>query len=111
MALYSMFVSCTGVGDFSTQIRADTPRDALREFLRGTSLREFLAKQKDWPKKFSEKDIVLFIPMDGLINMYLCQFGRDGKYVSVKLALTVSRQEPINSVEPTRAPAGARGSP
>ncbi len=38
------------------------------------------------------RDVILLIPMDGLSNMYLCQIGRDGKYVSVVMVRTVARQ-------------------
>jgi hypothetical protein len=102
MALYSLFVACEGVGHFSTQARADTPPNAIRAFLRGSALREFLAKAQGWPGDFSEKDIFVFIPMDGLTNMYLCQLGRAGKYISITLARTVSRPEPNPSPQGTR---------
>ena len=93
MALWSLFVT---VGDekYSTQVVADSPRGAIRRFLHTGGLKETLSRlgSTGWPAKFSVKDVVLFIPMDGLVNMYLCQLGREGKYVSVVMARTVSRK-------------------
>jgi hypothetical protein len=97
MALYSMFVDCDGLGSFSTQLSSPTPQSAVRKLLKGTAIYEFCAKQKDWPKNFSDKDISLFIPMNCLVNMHLCQISRKGKYVSVTLVKTVpSRKNPHN---------------
>jgi hypothetical protein len=100
MALCSLFVNCEGVGSFGTQIVADAPRNAVRDYLLQNGLYEFLAvRGKQLPKKldkaisanekFSEKDIFVFTPMDGLVNMDLCQLGRDGKYITIIVAETV----------------------
>ena len=46
------------------------------------------------------RDIVALMPMEGLVNMYLCQLGREGEYVSVVMARTVSRKfanNPVNT--------------
>ena len=93
MALWSLFVE---VGDtrYSTQVTADDPRSAMRRLMTSGGLKQVLARlgKEGWPPRFSARDIVLLIPMDGLVNMYLCQFGRSGKYVSVVLARTVARK-------------------
>jgi hypothetical protein len=41
------------------------------------------------PATLSSADIVSFIAMDGLTNMWLGQAGRRGKYVTVVLAETI----------------------
>ena len=93
MALWSLFVE-VGHLRYSTQVTADDPRAAIRRFLKTGSLREVLQRLSDkgWPASFSTKDIVAFIPMDGLTNMYLCEFAQKGKYASVVMARTVSRK-------------------
>lgn len=94
MPLWSLFVD-VGAKRYSTQIRAATAKAAVGLFLKGPSLSQFLGgpEFRGWPKSFSMKDVVRFIAMEGLTNMYLCQIGREGKYVSVTLARTVSRQQ------------------
>jgi hypothetical protein len=94
MALWSLFVE-VGTERYSTQVRAVSARAAMATFLKGSSLSQVLggSKFKGWPKSFSMKDVILFIAMDGLVNMYLCQLGQEGNYVSVTLARTVSRQQ------------------
>ncbi len=101
MALYSLFIECRGVGSFGTQARANTPRDAVCKFLKTAALYEFLAvegkrlqkklSQAETYGKFSDEDILLCIPMDGLVNMHLCQLGRNGEYVTIITALTMPR--------------------
>ena len=94
MALWSLFVE-VGSERYCSQVQAASAKAAMVKFLKGASLSQVLggSKFKAWPKSFSMKDVVLFIAMDGLINMYLCQLGREGNYVSVTLARTVSRQQ------------------
>lgn len=94
MALYSMFVECEGLDSFSTQMVADTPPSAVRRFLGTTILQKYLEQKEGWPTDLSSDDIFMFMPMEGLTNMYLCQLGRSGKYVSIVLARTVTRPEP-----------------
>ena len=93
VALWSLFVE---VGDlrYSTQVTADEPRSAVDELLRSHGFRDKLAgMSKDgWPSSFTSDDVVLLMPMDGLVNMHLCQLGREGKYVSVVMARTESKQ-------------------
>jgi len=93
MALWSMFVEIEGVR-YSTQVTASDARGAIRVFLKTSGLKECIGKlsSKGWPASLSMKDIVLFLPMEGLVNMHLCQVGREGKYVSVVMARTVSRK-------------------
>jgi hypothetical protein len=99
MALFSLFVKCESVGTFGTQIDAVTPRASVSEFLKGDAIYEFLAgRGKRLPKKlkevpdpgerFSDKDIVLFVPMDGLVNMHLCQLGRGNQHITIITVLT-----------------------
>jgi hypothetical protein len=94
MALYSLSVSCQGAGSITCQIEATDPRAALRSFLGGEDLARFLSAQRGWPKVFSEADIYAFLPVAGMKNVYQCELGRSGKYMSVTLTRTVSRAEP-----------------
>ena len=93
MALWSLFVSVDG-NLYSTQHAAPSPRKAIHRLLHDDGLAQFIKSSKDeaWPTQFSPRDIVLLAPMNPLVNMYVCQFGRAGKYVSVVLARTVSRK-------------------
>jgi len=93
MPLYSLFVNCEGVGHFSTQASADTPKGAVGRFLEMPALRQFLGRADGWPLDLSSADIVLFIPMEDLVNMHLCQLGRQGKYVQITIVRTVSRPD------------------
>ena len=92
MALFSLFIEFEGCGSFSTQMRGDNAQVAVRMLLESNAIQEWLKDLPNWPQRFIEKDIFLFIPMTNLTNMYLCQLGRDGKYVSIVIARTVSRQ-------------------
>ena len=79
MALWSMFVQ-VGSSHFSTQVHAPSPESAVGELLRGSALRDWLkgSEHVGWPTSFEAKDVFLFTPMEGLVNMYLCQLGREG---------------------------------
>jgi hypothetical protein len=94
MALWSLFVE---VGDnrYSTQVSAADAKGAIQRFLATPGLRQTLASlsAKGWPPSFSMGDVYVLTPMEGLTNMYLCQLGLRGKYVSVILARTVSRRQ------------------
>lgn len=95
MALWSLFVEVGSRLRYSTQITAPTPRAAIRRFLTGRGLiTHDLARlsRAGWPASFSMRDVSLLMPMEGLTNMYLCQIGRNGKYVSVVMVRTVARQ-------------------
>jgi hypothetical protein len=89
MVLWSLFVDI-GSKDYVTQVGVGSRNAAVRHFLRGNSLAKFLSGSEFEPKSFSNKDIFLFIPMDGLVNMYFSQFGRKRKYVFLTLTRTVS---------------------
>ena len=99
MALYSLVVSCHGLGFFNTQVTAGNAMSAAREFLRTPELKRFMAGRRGWPKSFGKRDIYSFIPMAGKRNLYVCDLGRDGKYISITVARTVSRQEPGPALE------------
>lgn len=99
MPLFSLFVKCEGVGTFETQINAITPRVAVSEFLKDNAIYEFLAaggnrlpkkleEVSDLGERYSDKDIVLFIPMDGLVNMHVCQLGRRDQHITIITVLT-----------------------
>ncbi|MGH8453632.1 MAG: hypothetical protein ACRESW_03690 [Nevskiales bacterium] len=88
MALWSLFVEVGGKR-FSSQVRAASPKAAVSSFLRRGTLAHF----SESAASFTAKDIVLFTPMEGLVNMHLCQLGRSGKYVSITLARTVERPQ------------------
>jgi hypothetical protein len=93
MALYSLVVSCHGIGSFAAQAADSDALAAALEFLRGGELAQFIADRKGWPANFSERDIYSFIPVPGATNVYQCELGRDGRYVSIAISRTVSRQE------------------
>jgi hypothetical protein len=84
MALWSLFVDVEGYR-FSSQARGDTPREAVSEFFTSGSVE----RHSKNALSFGIGDIVLLVPMTPLVNMHLCQAGRDGKYVSIIMALTV----------------------
>jgi hypothetical protein len=90
VALWSMFVE-VGESRYSTQITAPDPSAAIAALLESGGLIQTLAglSKDGWPERFAADDIVLFIPMDGLVNMHLCQIGREGKYITVTFARTV----------------------
>jgi hypothetical protein len=93
MALWTMFVE---VGEFrySTQVTAADARGAIRKLLGTGGVKKAIANlyPDNWPNSYSMRDVVALLPMEGLVNMYLCQLGREGKYVSVVMARTVSRK-------------------
>ncbi len=89
MALFSLHVHCDGIGSYSTQCQGDNPYDAIRVFLKKTSLNEFLAPHPEWPRDFKLRDIYLFIPLDWLTNIYFCDLGQKGKYVQIDIVQTV----------------------
>jgi hypothetical protein len=88
MALWSFFVEVGGA-HFSSQARGDTPSVAIGNFLGSGSIEGFTRNKFS----FTPEDIVLFIPMDGLVNMHLCQVGRRGEYASITMALTVEAKQ------------------
>jgi hypothetical protein len=98
MALWSLFVDIGSKG-YVTQVRAGSTSAAVRQFLRGNSLAKFLSGSEfeGCPRSFSNKHVFLFIPMDGLVNMYFCQFGRKGKYIPLTLTRTVSQQNNLDA--------------
>ena len=91
MALFTLSVQCEGVGGFVTQAAGSSPQSAIRAFLKRGSLNQFLAPHPDWPTGFQFGDIYLFIPLEGLVNVYLCGLGQRGKYVQIHLFHTVRR--------------------
>ncbi|HLK71379.1 MAG TPA: hypothetical protein VKT19_05450 [Steroidobacteraceae bacterium] len=94
MALWSLFVEVGSKLRYSTQIPAPTPRAAIRRLLspRGLISHDLARLSKSgWPKAFSMRDVLSLVPMEGLINMYVCQIERNGKHISVILARTVAR--------------------
>ena len=91
MALYSLVIECDGK-HYSTQVTAASAELALKHYFDvqypKSGARAF---GKDAPV-LSAKNIILITPMSPLVNMWLCQAGHDGKYVSVICSRTVSRQ-------------------
>jgi hypothetical protein len=102
--LWSLMIRLEGNGGFSTQVSAPTPNRAVRLFLEGNSLPQYLAScaGKDWPETFAVEDVIAFIPMDGLTNMHLCQAHRNGKYMDIILVKTES-SKPNRAFESGRA--------
>jgi hypothetical protein len=84
MALWSLFVDVDG-RHYSSQVRGDTAMDGIEKFLDSGSIQRFTKNRLS----FTPEDIVLFVPMDGMVNMHLCQIGRHGEYASITMALTV----------------------
>ena len=108
MALWSLMINLHGAGSFGTQLKAPTPNRALRQFVEGNSLPKFLRTAgPGWPTAFSLDDVVVFIPMDGLQDMHLCQIGKDGKYANIMLVKTTEAGKP-NSRLNRRAATTAR---
>jgi hypothetical protein len=91
MALFSLFISCDGVGSYSTQYQAESPYGAIREFLHTNTLNQFLSQHPDWPKDFNLQDIYIFMPLGGLTNLYFCGLGQQGKYVQIHIVQTIQR--------------------
>ena len=103
MPLWSLIMRLEGNGGFSTQVSAPTPNRAIRLFLEGQSLPQYLAKcGEGWPKAFSVEDVVALIQMDGLSNMHLCQLHRAGKYMDIIAVKTAEASKPNSAFERTR---------
>lgn len=91
MALYSAFVEAGGE-HYSTQIKALSAHDAFKVFcerIYNDTVSGLTAP--DAPNSLSATDIIHVTKVDGLTNMWFCQAGRDGKYVSVIMARTAAR--------------------
>ena len=54
------------------------------------------------PSTLAERDVVLIIPMNGMINRYLCQLGRAGTYMSVALVRTMDGKAAPCNVHPRK---------
>lgn len=91
MALFSLHVQCEGIGAYVTQVAGASPKSAIRAFLKRGSLGQFLASHPEWPNDFRLQDIFMFVPLEGLSNVYLCGLGQRGKYVHIHLFHTVRR--------------------
>jgi hypothetical protein len=93
VALWSLFVDAGGER-YTTQITADNPKLAVQRLLASSGLADMLKRRTSdgWPGSFTAEDIHLLIPMEGLVNVHLCQLGREGKYVSVVMAETVGER-------------------
>ena|SRR5437660_8680271 len=103
MALWSLFVQVGSKG-YSTQVSAPTARKAIDVFLEKKSLPDYLKSLSadGWPSSFSKQDVILFTSMDCLINMYLCQLGRRGKYITITMARTVPGRKAPHRRDDTR---------
>jgi hypothetical protein len=91
MAIFSLLVDCVGAGSYLTQYEAESPYDAIREFLRTPSLNRFLEMHPDWPRDFKLRDMYMLIPLDGLKNIYSCGLGQQGKYIQIQIVQTAQR--------------------
>jgi hypothetical protein len=91
MALFSFFVKCGPETSFVTQVEANAPYEAVREFLRTPVLKAYLEKLDGWPLDYSIRDTYMFIPLEGLTNAYFCGLGARGKYVEINLFQTAQR--------------------
>ena len=91
MALYSAFVEA-GSENYCAQIEAASAHEAFRVFcvsIYNDTVPGLTAS--DAPNHLTAADIIHVTKMDGLTNMWFCQAGREGKYVSVTMARTVAR--------------------
>jgi hypothetical protein len=92
MALFTLHINCKGIiRGYTTQLRAEGPYDAIRVFLKSASLNEFLSAHQEWPCDFQLRDIYLFIPLEGLTNVYFCGLGQRGKYIHIDIVQTTQR--------------------
>ena len=89
MALWSLTVEI-GEERFNAQLTASEPHGAIGELLASRGFRELAAKALAGARsaEFTIDDILYLIPMEGLVNMHLCQLRREGKYASVVMAPT-----------------------
>jgi hypothetical protein len=91
MALYSLVIEREGK-TYSTQLAADSAAKAVKKYFNETYPRSSVEIFGESTPKLTAKDIIYVTPMDGLVNMWVACAGREGKYVSVICARTVSRQ-------------------
>jgi hypothetical protein len=49
MALFTLSVQCEGIGEYWTQVAAESHREALDHLLLGPTLTQFLLKHPEWP--------------------------------------------------------------
>lgn len=92
MALYSLFVEHQGK-TYTTQVSAESSTHAIRDyFSRVYPASGFQFFGSDAPL-LDTSNIIYITPMEGLVNSWVACAGRDGSYVSVVCARTVSRQE------------------
>jgi hypothetical protein len=92
MALYSLVVESEG-NSYSTQVAAESARMAVNEYFRNVYPRSSAEAFGLTAPILSAQDILHIRPMDGLVNMWVCCAGREGKYVSVVCSRTESIQE------------------
>ena len=84
MPLYSLIVEHEGK-PFSMQVTAESAHEAVAAFFAhpvAASVTPVL----------DAKDIIYVTPMEGLVNMWAACAGREGRYVSITCAATVTRQ-------------------
>jgi hypothetical protein len=88
MALFTLSVQCEGIGEYWTQVVAESHREALDHLLLGPTLAQFLLKHPEWPTPLLPQDVLLFTHMKPLKSIFLAQLGRDWKYVTVHVVET-----------------------
>lgn len=96
MALFSLIISCDGIGSYISQCQADSAYDAIRNYLRTPSLNSFLSPHSDWPRDYKLRDMYLLIPLNPLKNIYSCGLGQQGKYVQIQVVQTVQNSVASN---------------
>jgi hypothetical protein len=91
MALYSLFIEHEGKS-YTTQVRADSAVRAVREYF--SRMYAISGAEIFGPSAptLNSKDIIYVTPMEGLVNSWAACAGREGRYVSLICARTVSRQ-------------------
>jgi hypothetical protein len=91
MALYTLVVRRswpTKINGFTMQLVAASASDAADEFFARI---QPTTREPDEPLMGSG-DIHAFLPIDGLVNVWLIQAGKGGKYLSIVCSRTDARQ-------------------
>jgi len=90
MALYSLIIEHEGKS-YTTQVSAASAAQAVTEYfsrIYAVSGVDFFGSSAPL---LGTKDIIYVTPMEGLVNLWAACAGREGRYVSLVCARTVSR--------------------
>jgi hypothetical protein len=90
MALYSLVIEHGGKF-YSVQVIAPSAGLALKKYFKDRYPKSGRSFFGETAPMIAAKDIIHITPMDTLINMWMCQAGQGGSYVSVICSRTVIR--------------------